>query len=675
MQSIGNFLNLLTNVKANGRDHWQANCPCKSHKTPAKHLSIGLKENKILLTCFGSDTAEDICQALNLTLADLFIEPLKTPTSKSRNIAPQNKIVATYDYQDENGDLLFQVVRYEPKSFAQKHRNSTGEWIWNLEGVRRVLYHLPELIITGPSETIYFVEGEKDADNLWQWGQIATTSPGGANGWQDEYARYLTGKRICIIPDRDGPGMSYARQVANSLIGKAELKTILLPEGTKDISDWLDTGGDIEKLPSLQQDIETLFASGKPQYQHDGDSIIWQKTICGHNIIFQAAKLSEQRTGVHARISLSYDYIDLGWSYFNIERNEDRTRLAFAAHKLLSEDISKSYSKDDLRHDLDGFCLGLWSFHLSSWTSELMVGDIEPQPLKFILKPYILEGGGTILFAAPGRGKSWTGLIWAVAVDAGISTFWTTEQTETLFINLERSRQSVRRRLSRVNLALGLPANRPLRILNARGKSLSNIIASVRSDVQQYDIGLIVLDSISRVGLGDLNENQPVNSIIDALNNTCPTWLALGHTPRKDETHIFGGIHFEAGADIVVQLSSQIAADSTLGIGYEITKQNDLPQFPQAIFALEFNDTGLAKIRKANVAEFPDITSKTKQTMREAISDYILNQDSADATATELGNELGFNRVNISAFLSKSGFFVKTRKVKQNQYYGIKEHL
>jgi putative DNA primase/helicase len=36
------------------------------------------------------------------------------------------KEVAAYDYHDENGKLLYQVVRFEPKDFRQRRPN--GEW-------------------------------------------------------------------------------------------------------------------------------------------------------------------------------------------------------------------------------------------------------------------------------------------------------------------------------------------------------------------------------------------------------------------------------------------------------------------------------------------------------------------------------------------------------------------
>ena len=50
-----------------------------------------------------------------------------------------HRIVDRYNYKDENGELIFQVVRYEPKSFAQRRPDGNGGWIWKLDGIRRIL--------------------------------------------------------------------------------------------------------------------------------------------------------------------------------------------------------------------------------------------------------------------------------------------------------------------------------------------------------------------------------------------------------------------------------------------------------------------------------------------------------------------------------------------------------
>jgi len=63
----------------------------------------------------------------------------EVPGYVRRNGKPKNKIVATYQYCDEKGCLLFEVVRFEPKSFRQRRPDGNGGWIWNLQGIRRVL--------------------------------------------------------------------------------------------------------------------------------------------------------------------------------------------------------------------------------------------------------------------------------------------------------------------------------------------------------------------------------------------------------------------------------------------------------------------------------------------------------------------------------------------------------
>src|SRR5262249_30879447 len=64
--------------------------------------------------------------------------------AQGRHSKPKGKIVETYNYTDEDGALLYQVVRLEPKSFRQRRPDGNGGWVWKLED-QRVLYRLPEL--------------------------------------------------------------------------------------------------------------------------------------------------------------------------------------------------------------------------------------------------------------------------------------------------------------------------------------------------------------------------------------------------------------------------------------------------------------------------------------------------------------------------------------------------
>jgi hypothetical protein len=663
MKDITEILNKLQKVKKLSSGGYAALCPAHADQNPS--LSVTQKDDKILLHCFAGCSPGSIVTHLELEIKDLFItSPDTTPIKPT--------IVKTYDYQDEKGNVLYQVVRQIPKAFIQRHKNGDGEWIYNMEGVRRVLYHLPD-VMKLTDETCYIVEGEKDAESLWDRGCIATTNAMGAGNWQPEFAKYFIGKKVVLIPHRDGAGYDYSKTVARSLEGKArEIKTVLLDRG-KDISDFFELDGDEQALPLMEQDISVLFDADKPRYQREEDAIAWHKPVSQVNLIFKAEKISEEKTGIHARVSIMCDYAPLGWSYFNVERSEDRTRLANAAQKLLKGDLSKSFTKEDMSRDLDAFCSGLWSFRLSGFTPELMDGDETETPPTFFLYPYALDNGGTILYAPPGRGKSYTGLLWAQSINEGVHKFWRVIQAPVLFINLERSRQSLRRRLATVNKVLGLPGYTALHTINARGKSLSDVYPTCREYIKRYGIKVIVLDSVSRAGYGDLNENQPVNKIVDALSALCPSWIALAHTSRANEDHAFGSIMLDAGADICVQLSSQITDEGTLGIGWEITKQNDIGKIPQAVYALEFNQFGLTSLRKAKTGEFPEVEGNRRQDILTTVIEFLKNKDSGDATATEVSNATEIPRDQVSRLFNNNGKFMETRKFKQSVYYGVRD--
>jgi putative DNA primase/helicase len=158
----------------------------------------------------------------------------------------KRRIVATYDYTDEQGQRLYQCVRYEPKDFKQRRPAGKGNWLWNLHGVRLVLYRLPAVIA---ASTVYVVEGEKDADALIKLGVVATTSPMGARAkWCSDYSESLRGKQVFVIPDDDQDGREHAADVMRSLRGVAASVALVELPGAKDPSEWIARGGTLEDL-------------------------------------------------------------------------------------------------------------------------------------------------------------------------------------------------------------------------------------------------------------------------------------------------------------------------------------------------------------------------------------------------------------------------------------------
>ncbi len=242
---VQEILTRLKDVKPTGKDQWAAKCPGPGHEDSKASLSVKRGDDgRALLHCFACCTTKEICAALGMTEADLFVK-------KGQKAKP--KIVATYRYCDERGNLLYEAIRYFPKDFRQRRPDGKGGYVWNMKDVRRVLYRLPELIAADQLATVFIVEGEKDADRLAQAGLVATCNVGGAGKWKTEYNDPLRERRVVIIADKDDPGRKHAQQVALSLFGiAAQAKVIELPgEKVKDAHDWFGAGGTVETLTEL----------------------------------------------------------------------------------------------------------------------------------------------------------------------------------------------------------------------------------------------------------------------------------------------------------------------------------------------------------------------------------------------------------------------------------------
>lgn len=185
------------------------------------------------------------------------------PAEHSRS--ENRRIIATYDYRDEKGVLLYQAVRFEAKDFRQRRPDGDG-WKWNLDGVRRVPYRLPEILAAPPESTVFIVEGEKDVEALRSRGLLATTNSEGAGKWRSDFARFFRGRDVIILPDNDAAGRAHARSVVAALAAVAKVRILELPglPPKGDVSDWLAAGNSIEKLHRLA-DTAPFEETGAPE--------------------------------------------------------------------------------------------------------------------------------------------------------------------------------------------------------------------------------------------------------------------------------------------------------------------------------------------------------------------------------------------------------------------------
>ena len=236
-------------------------CPTHADGQASLHVGPGTRPNEdgviqpVVLHCHAGCETKDILAAEGIDWTDIAI-PKDTTSIDREEWTPHGSASHVYDYVDEEGTLLFQALRVpQPggkKAFAQRQPDTTkpSGWAWNLQGVRRVIYRLPEVIEgVANGRRVFVVEGEKDAEALRMGGHLATCCPMGAGKWRPEFSEFFRGADVTIIADADEPGREHARQVKEEML-RVEANSVEIRESTiaKDYFDHAAKGGSVETM-------------------------------------------------------------------------------------------------------------------------------------------------------------------------------------------------------------------------------------------------------------------------------------------------------------------------------------------------------------------------------------------------------------------------------------------
>lgn len=238
---------------------YQACCPAHEDTNPSLSISES-PEGNILVHCFAGCTMTAICEKVGIQPKELF----------HNSDAKKEQKKTEYPYQNAQGKVVYKKIRIEPgkngkkKDFYFERIGENGQLIKSLKGIERVLYRLPEVLEAKKREqTIYFVEGEKDADRLRQGHLVATTTPEGADShWYIQYTETLKNAHIALLYDEDDAGHKRRDAIYQELQGKAaSIKVISLPglsyskNHGSDVSDWLNMGHSIQELAQLTEQM------------------------------------------------------------------------------------------------------------------------------------------------------------------------------------------------------------------------------------------------------------------------------------------------------------------------------------------------------------------------------------------------------------------------------------
>lgn len=348
------YCKYLPEVKRISGDEYQAKCPFHDDRNPSFNFNKKTGE----YYCHGCgkkghifhfyarinslDTKRDFGKILAGIIGDFGIGNGQTAAH----------FVKVYDYTDAEGKLIFQVCRYDPKSFKQRRPNGNGGWSYDLKDTPRVLYRLPEVM---KADEVLIVEGEKDADTALGMGFTATTSPMGARKWRDEYTSCLQGKAVVLIPDNDNEGREHMAQVGTAIRDAAKsLKWLDLPDvpSKGDLSDW------VKNFTSKEEAAERLsiLIENAKEY-HPPKKYTLEDAIIDSGG-FQAINLPARAVYLHPIIRESQIILISGW------RGTGKTWLAMSFADAISR--GQAFGPWEIRQPAT--CLYL--------DGEMAVGDI-----------------------------------------------------------------------------------------------------------------------------------------------------------------------------------------------------------------------------------------------------------------------------------------------------------
>jgi hypothetical protein len=258
------------------------------------------------------------------------------PWADRQSKATRNQPKRQWVYADADGSLLIRVNRTDDsqgeKRIWQEYQFN-GVWVAKAKDVPAstkaqakaavMPYRYREAMqAASQGDLVYWVEGEKCADALWNIGIPATTSIGGSDGYKryGDYSNVFVGVNLVIAPDRDIAGIKYADAIAHdypqakwlyAFPGSAEWDN-LPKSGGLDVADWIASGADKEAIESAlgkRRSSDQPVAKTKPKSAADVSSaadheteVNWDRLTL-HDHTLGRKKMREQGGGYVAEFT------------------------------------------------------------------------------------------------------------------------------------------------------------------------------------------------------------------------------------------------------------------------------------------------------------------------------------------------------------------------------------
>ncbi|KAF0968363.1 MULTISPECIES: AAA family ATPase [Gordonia] len=212
-------------VEDRGRNDAMAQCPAHDDRNPSLRVSVGRAGDRAVIHCFAGCARAEVVEALGMNMHDLYDDDV--------------------EYRYAGGAV---VHRRSGKRFSQSG-NKADRSLYRVE-------YLPE----DHAQTVYVVEGEKDANTAMDLDGVVAVSP--RQGASTRPERYdwspLKHRPVVVVADRDEKGLEHARRVGDLLEPIATSVVIVQAAEGKDFTDHIQSGHTVAELVPVEEGPDLL---------------------------------------------------------------------------------------------------------------------------------------------------------------------------------------------------------------------------------------------------------------------------------------------------------------------------------------------------------------------------------------------------------------------------------
>ncbi|MCA9466486.1 MAG: AAA family ATPase [Nitrospira sp.] len=343
--------------------------------------------------------------------------------------------------------------------------------------------------------------------------------------------------------------------------------------------------------------------------------ISWERY--GASLIFD--RMVEKSDGVHAEIQPVINGCNsaipsrLTPSKVNLHSTRargDLTRRFTEIFKQLKHSIPADHFVDQSIH---------WAIHtFRQGEPATLLDEVTCISKPFILRPIVLEGLPSIVFALAAKGKSLFGLFACLLAETGQSlgglTASRAHQTAFLDWELDSSVQGYRKRQileAHPNLRTAGPLYRRMY------RPLADDLPNVAKIIEEHGIGFVVIDSLAPAAGGDQIGAEGAIRFFEALRVLGIGCLILAHAPKPNENtkskSIYGSIFFHNLARSVWEVETMQEPDSDeIRMGFFHRKNNlgrlHAPVGLKLVFPPEDQDGGGLQFSSYDLSYDPELS-------------------------------------------------------------------